>query len=61
MIYLHRPLAPEFDNMRLLQFYKAYTITLVLASKWLVPLLKLGEYTISITNYSALQHYRILP
>jgi hypothetical protein len=59
MIYLHRPLAPEFDNMRLLQFYKAYTITPVPASKWPVPLLKPGEYTISITDRGALQHYRI--
>ena len=61
MIYLHRPQAPEFDNMRLLQFYKAYTITSVPASKWPVPLLKLGEYTVSITDRGALQHYQISP
>ena len=57
MIYLYQPLAPKFDNMSLLQFYKAYRTTLVPALKWLVPLLKLGEYTISITDRGALQHY----
>ena len=61
MIYLHRPLAPEFDNLRLLQFYKAYRITPVPASDWPVPLLKPGEYTISITDRGALQHYQISP
>jgi hypothetical protein len=60
MIYLHRPLAPEFDDMRLLQFYKAYRIALVPASKWPVPLLKPGDYTISITDRGALQHYQVL-
>ena len=59
MIYLHRPLALEFDNLRLLQFYKAYRVTPLPASKWPVPLLKLGEYTILITDRGALQHYRI--
>ena len=57
MIYLHRPLAPEFDNLRLLQFYKAYRVTSIPASNWPVSLLKLGEYTISITSRGALQHY----
>jgi hypothetical protein len=60
MIYLHRPLAPEFDDMRLLQFYKAYRIAPVPASKWPVPLLKPGNYTISITDRGALQHYQVL-
>lgn len=58
MIYLHRPLAPEFDNLTLLQFYKAYRTTSVPASKWPV-LLKPGEYTISITDRGALHHYQI--
>jgi hypothetical protein len=60
MIYLYYPLAPKFDDMRLLQFYKAYRIALVPASKWLVPLLKPGDYTISITDCGALQHYQVL-
>ena len=60
MIYLYRPLAPEFDDMRLLQFYKAYRTTPIPASKWPVPLLKPGDYTISITDHGTLQHYQVL-
>ena len=60
MIYLYRPLAPEFD-IYAYSSLKAYRITPVPASKWLVSLLKPGEYTISITERGALQHYQISP
>jgi hypothetical protein len=47
--------------MYLLQFYKAYRIISVPVSKWPVPLLKPGKYTISITDCSTLQYYQVLP
>ena len=60
LIYLHRPIGPQFDDLLLLDFYKHYRVASIPASQWPLPSYKPSEHPIQIQEQGILRYYCVI-